>query len=169
MKPHLTPIVFPLLTAVLWLSVSPSTLQGAPYKKKVVSFVDRVLLPSSVTLKSEQTDYIRRMVAKNIDFARFNYAPLPENVISAFGEQSGKLNRVSPETIKPILDQTLAPQLLKILDVNKELLSKQNLSEEERNTFLATKAQAAGLSASQLEAILNSGFFYIPYVAFQIL
>jgi hypothetical protein len=37
------------------------------------------------------------------------------------------------------------------------------LSDAERNTFLATKAQAAGLSASQLEAILNSGFFYIPY------
>jgi hypothetical protein len=66
--------------------------------------------------------------------------------------------------VKPLLDRTLAPQLLQILDVNKELLSKQNLSEEDRNTFLATKAQAAGMSASQLEAILNSGFFYIPYV-----
>jgi hypothetical protein len=53
---------------------------------------------------------------------------------------------------------------LKILDDNKTFYSKQNLTEAEKTTFLATKAKAAGMSASQLEAILNSGFFYVPYV-----
>jgi hypothetical protein len=63
-----------------------------------------------------------------------------------------------PESVRPIVEKNLAPKLLELLDMNKELLSKENLSETERNTFLATKAKSAGLSASQLEAILNSGF-----------
>jgi hypothetical protein len=137
---------------------------GKSYKKKIVSFVDKVVVPNTITLTSSQTDYAKKTVARNINFARFNYAPLPDNVTASFSSEVGNVSRPTPEVIRPILDKTLAPQLMQILDVNKELLSKQNLSEAERNTFLATKAQAAGLSATQLEAILNSGFFYIPYV-----
>ena len=136
---------------------------GKPYKKKTVSFVDKVVVPANVTLTPRQTDYIKKTVGRNINFERFNYAPLPDTVTASFGIEAGNVSRPTPEIIRPIMDKTLAPQLMQILDVNKELLSKQNLSDAERNTFLATKAQAAGLSASQLEAILNSGFFYIPY------
>ncbi len=137
---------------------------GNPYKKKVVSYVDKVLVPGGIALTPEQAEYIKKSIARNINFARFNYSPLPENVTASFGAEAGALSSFSSENITPVLNRRLAPQLLQILDLNKELLSKQNLSEEDRNTFLATKAQAAGLSASQLEAILNSGFFYIPYV-----
>ncbi|HTR81564.1 MAG TPA: hypothetical protein VMM58_08025 [Bacteroidota bacterium] len=149
---------------VLVLSTTSFAQSGGPYKKKVVSFVDKVLVPGDVALTTEQAEYILQAVARSINFARFNYAALPDNVTSSFAEEASTLSRITPQLIKPVLDSTLAPQLLHILDVNKELLSKQNLSDEERNTFLATKAKAAGLTATELEAILNSGFFYIPYV-----
>jgi hypothetical protein len=134
------------------------------YKKKIVSYVDKVLVPSQFRFSSEETNYIKQAVAKSVSLERFNYAPLPENVVATFSAEASSLAKFSPEDVKPVLDRTLAPQLLRILDVNKELLSKQGLSETDRNTFLATKAKAAGLSADQLEAILNSGYFYIPFV-----
>jgi hypothetical protein len=151
------------LLLVCGIATTVNAQSGKPYKKKTVSFVDKVVVPANVTLTPSQTDYIKKTVARNINFARFNYAPLPDTVTASFSNEVGNVSRPTPEIIRPIMDKTLAPQLMQILDVNKELLSKQNLSEAERNTFLATKAQAAGLSASQLEAILNSGFFYIPY------
>ncbi len=151
------------LLLVCGIATTVNAQSGKPYKKKIVSFVDKVVVPANVTLTPSQTDYIKKTVARNINFARFNYAPLPDTVTASFSNEVGNVSRPTPEIIGPIMDRTLAPQLMQILDVNKELLSKQNLSEAERNTFLATKAQAAGLSASQLEAILNSGFFYIPY------
>jgi hypothetical protein len=134
------------------------------YKKNVVSYVDRVLVPPQFHLSTEETNHIKRTVAKSISFERFNYAPLPENIVASFSAEVTSLAKFNPDDVKTILDRTLAPQLLRILDLNKELLSKQNLSETDRNTFLATKAKAAGLSADQLEAILNSGYFYIPFV-----
>ena len=134
------------------------------YKKKVVSYVDRVLVPPQCELTPNQINHIKREVAKSISFERFTYAPLPENVVASFSAAMVSLTAFGPQDVKPILDRTLAPQLLQILDVNKELLSRQSLSETDRNTFLATKAKAAGLSAEQLEAILNSGYFYIPFV-----
>ena len=149
------------------LFVSPLVVfsqSGQPYKKKVVSFVDRVLAPAGAGLSTEQNDYVLSALSRSINFARFNYAPLPENVTASFGAAASGMESLAPDRITPVLDSTLAPQLLRILDINKELLSKQNLSDEDRNTFLATKAKAAGMSASQLEAILNSGFFYIPYL-----
>jgi hypothetical protein len=151
------------LLLVCGIATTVSAQSGKPYKKKTVSFVDKVVVPANVSLTPSQTDYIKKTVARNINFARFNYAPLPDTVTATFSHEVGNVSRPTPEIIRPIMDKTLAPQLMQILDVNKELMSKQNLSEAERNTFLATKAQAAGLSASQLEAILNSGFFYIPY------
>ena len=138
--------------------------ESQTYKKSVVSYVDKVLVPSQVRLSVEQTEYIKRSVAKSVSFERFNYAPLPDTVVASFGTQASSLTKFGSDDVKPVLDRTLASELLRLLDVNKELLSKQNLSETERNTFLATKAKAAGLSADQLEAVLNSGYFYIPFV-----
>lgn len=149
--------------AVLVVFVSVSACSQT-YKKKVVSYVDRVLAPNQFQLSPDQTNYIKRAVSKSINFERFSYAALPETVVTTFSAEAAALTKFGPDDVKPVLDRTLAPQLLRILDVNKELLSKQNLSETDRNTFLATKAKAAGLSASQLEAILNSGYFYIPFV-----
>lgn len=148
-----------------WIIISAAvSANSQTYQKKVVSFVNTALAPSRFQLSPKEISYITRAVAKSIRFERFDYAPLPENVVASFKTEASSLTKFSPNDVKPVLDSTLGPQLLHILDVNKELLSKQNLSEADRNTFLATKAKAAGLSADQLEAILNSGYFYIPFV-----
>lgn len=134
------------------------------YRKNVISYVDKVLVPSGVHLSADQLNYIERAVARSVVLERFNTEPLPEHVITSFSQEASSFTTITPEEVKPVLDRTLAPELLRILDINKELLSKQNLSEAEKNTFLATKAKAAGLTATQLEAVLNSGYFYIPFV-----
>ncbi|MCK9409752.1 MAG: hypothetical protein M0R68_11540 [Bacteroidetes bacterium] len=142
------------------------TLSSAQYKKKVVSFVDHVVTASSTALTDRQASYIASMFSKSITMERFNYASLPENVVSSFVAQSSGMSSANAEQVRATIEKTLAPKFLELLDINKEMLSKQNLSETERNTFLATKAQSAGLSASQLESILNSGFFFVPYVEY---
>ncbi|MFA5832171.1 MAG: hypothetical protein WDA22_01730 [Bacteroidota bacterium] len=137
---------------------------NAQYKKKTVSYVKKILSASSSGLDQRQSDYISSTIGRSVQMERFNYAALPDNIISQFSTETSQMNSVSPEKVRPIIEKTLAPKLLELLDVNKELLSKQNLSEADRNTFLATKAQSAGLSATQLESILNSGFFFVPFV-----
>jgi len=137
---------------------------NAQYKKKTVSYVNEVLSAPLSGLDQRQKNYISSTIGRSVQMERFNYAALPENIISQFSSDASQLKTVSPEKVRPVIEKILAPKLLELLDLNKELLSKQNLSEADRNTFLATKAQAAGLSASQLESILNSGFFFVPFV-----
>jgi hypothetical protein len=136
----------------------------AQYKKKVVSFVDHVVAPSSYGMTERQMSHIAAVFSKSVTMERFNYASLPDNVVRNFIAQSSGMSSTGAEQVRTAIEQTLAPKFLELLDINKEMLSKQNLTEAERNTFLATKAQSAGLSASQLESILNSGFFFVPYV-----
>lgn len=145
---------------------SVSALCQNVYKKKVVSYVPTVLMQSRCGLDEQQVEYISSIVGNAVRFARFDYAPLPNAVFKNFNAAVSNLSDASAENVRPIIEQKLAPELLKILDINKELLSKQNLSEVEQNTFLATKAQAAGLTADELQAVLNSGFLYIPYVEY---
>jgi hypothetical protein len=151
------------ILAVILLCIGIS-ISSAQYKKKVVSFVDHVVTSTSFGLTSKQTAFIASTLAKSAEMERFSYASLPEHVVRSFVEQTSNMRGVSAEQVRSAIEQTLAPKFLELLDINKELYSKQNLTEPERNTFLATKAQAAGLSAAQLESILNSGFFYVPYV-----
>ena len=158
MKKHITLVL--IVFCISFISLN------AQYKKKVVSYVNKVLVPSGFELSSRQTDFIASSVSKSVVMERFNYSSLPENVIADFSNEASKMNSFSASTVRPLIEKTLAPKFLELLDFNKELLSKQNLTESERNTFLATKAQSAGLSAVQLESILNSGFFYVPYVEF---
>ncbi|MFA6455775.1 MAG: hypothetical protein WCW40_03050 [Bacteroidota bacterium] len=158
MKKRLT-----FLIIVLCMTVSFS---NAQYKKKVVSYVNKVLVPSSYELSQQQTDHILTAISRSIKMERFNYASLPENVVGNFASEASVESSFSAEKVRSLIEKTLAPKFLELLDINKELLSQQRLTEAERNTFLATKAQSAGLSAAQLEAILNSGFFYVPYVEY---
>jgi hypothetical protein len=152
-----------LVIAALFLIAVQS---DAQYKKKVVSFVNKVLTASSSSLDQSQKEYISTAIGRSVQMERFNYAALPDNVVSQFAAEASRLNTVSPEQVRPVIEKTLAPKLLELIDMNKELLSKQNVTEAERNTFLATKAQSAGLSAAQLESILNSGFLFVPYVEY---
>ncbi len=152
-----------LIIAVFCLT---AVFANAQYKKKNVSYVNKVLSSSAAGLDQRHAEYITSTIGRSVQMERFNYAALPDNIISQFSSAASVINSVSPENVRPVIEKTLAPKLLELLDMNKELLSKQNLSETERNTFLATKAQSAGLSASQLESILNSGFFFVPYVEY---
>ncbi|HTP13647.1 MAG TPA: hypothetical protein VMM37_08445 [Bacteroidota bacterium] len=151
------------VTVLLCVTLA-GVVESQVYRKKVVSYVDMVLVPPQFPLTQYQRALIRKSVPEAMTLTRFNYAPLPEHVVAAFASASSTLATFTPENVRPIIEQTLAPPLVSILDINKELYSKQNLSETERNTFLATKAKAAGLSASELESILNSGYFYVPFV-----
>lgn len=135
-----------------------------PYKKRVVSYIGNVLVASKATLTANQLRHIAEEVEHATSLPRFTYAPLPDTIVRSFGEEVGALKDVTPQTVRPLVETKLAPRLLEFLDMNKELLSKRNLTDVERNTFLATKAKAAGLSATQLEAILNSGYLYFPFV-----
>ncbi len=152
---------------ILLFLIIPSLLCAQdPYKKKVVSYVPTVLVEFRSGLEGRHLEFISHTVAGDTSLARFNCVALPNAVVRNFNASVLHLRKASVDTIQSIIEETLAPELLKILDINKELLSQQNLSESERNTFLATKAQAAGLSADELQAVLNSGYFYVPYVEY---
>lgn len=154
-----------LIYAVLFSLLSSAVVfSQTGYKKKVVSFVDYVAVSASAGMSDRQKEYVSSALSRSVRFDRFSYAALPGHVVKNFSAEAASASNISAERIRGIVERTLAPEFLSILDINKELLSRQNLSEADRNTFLATKAQSAGLSASQLEAILNSGFFYVPYV-----
>ncbi len=155
---------FKVVLALLCIASLVSAQSTRPYSKKVVSFVNKVLAPSQASLSMKQTDYIGESVGQGMNLPRFNFAPLPDKYVAPFRDEASGWTDVTPDKIKAGIDKFLAPQLLDLIDQNKEAFSKQNLTDADRNSFLATKAKAAGLSASQLEAILNSGFFFVPFL-----
>lgn len=138
----------------------------AQYKKKVISFVDHTVAARSAGMDERMASYLAETFSNGVKMERFQYTTLPDAVVRNFIADADGLRSPSADEVRAAIERTLAPKFLELLDLNKEALSQQNLSEAERNSFLATKAQAAGLSAAELESILNSGFFFVPYVEY---
>ncbi|MEN3039451.1 MAG: hypothetical protein ABDI07_09955, partial [Candidatus Kryptonium sp.] len=58
----------------------------------------------------------------------------------------------------------LAPEIVKILDINKEIRALSLVTEAERNSFIATKAKSLGISAEKVERVMNSGYVVVPFI-----
>ncbi|CUS90977.1 hypothetical protein JGI7_01500, partial [Candidatus Kryptonium thompsonii] len=68
------------------------------------------------------------------------------------------------DELKSDVEYYLAPELIKILDINKEMRALALVTEAERNSFIATKAKSLGISAEKVERIMNSGYVVVPFI-----
>ena len=134
------------------------------YTRKSISYVNALLATKDFKLPSSQQNYLLDAIHTGIRIARFDYNPLPENTHSAFRKRLSQRNFVSAEDIESLVNTTIVPEIIKILDINKEIRAQSLVSETQRNSFIALKAKEIGITAQQLEQVMNSSYLYIPLI-----
>ncbi len=140
---------------------------GLRYFKRTITYYDMALI-ANPTIKNLPSDFARRylasVIASKIVLPRFFWESLPEVTILKFSEVAKTKRYQSVEKISEDVQKYLAPELVKILDINKEIKALQLVSEADRNRFIATKAKALGIDAEKLERVMNSGYIAIPFI-----
>lgn len=101
-------------------------------------------------------------IEEAIKMERFDYNPIPESVLEEFQNELDR--NVSIEQVEAILDQTVVIEIIKLLDIKKEMRAKNLVTETQKNSFIAQKAKESGITADQLEQVMNSSYLYIPYI-----
>ncbi|MBU1066018.1 autotransporter outer membrane beta-barrel domain-containing protein [bacterium] len=71
---------------------------------------------------------------------------------------------ISESDLETVIGETIVPEILKILDFNKEIRAQNLVTETQRNSFIALKAKDSGITSQQLEQIMNSSYIYIPFI-----
>ncbi len=136
------------------------------YFKKTIAYYDNAVLIGKGILKKpsdENRRYLSYLISKQINIPRFYWESLPEQTVLKFNEVSSKTYS-SLDEVNSDVENYLAPELVKILDINKEIRALSLVSEAERNSFIATKAKSLGISADKVERVMNSGYVVVPFI-----
>jgi len=138
------------------------------YERKTVSYVNFIwkATPSAREMTDEQAEMLLETLKKHIidEMPRFDYEPLPEELTEKFVQRAGAQDSLSVEGAGKLLSETVAPAIVRILDLKKEMKARGLVSEEERRSFVVQKAKELGITAEHLEKVMNSAYLFLPVV-----
>lgn len=155
------------LFSLAWLTVSlaPSVLAAstAPYERKSISYLDAVLLTDAgIRISDDELRYLLQSVEKSLSLERFDYNPLPQPLIEEFVKRCRQEQPLSMERITRLMETTIVPKIEQLLQENLEQRAAGLVSEEAKRSWAAEKAKSLGITAVELEKVLNSAYIYFP-------
>lgn len=141
--------------------------QDLKYERKSISYASILLvLDPSIKIEQSEREYLIKKLREYIEMPRFDYNPIPVELLEDFNmEVKSRGSSVSIDEVVDILKSKFVPKIIEILDIEKEIRAQNLLTEEQRNSFIATKAKALGITAEQAMKIMNSAFIYIPVIS----
>jgi hypothetical protein len=161
-----------------------ATAEAGAYERKSVSLLSALLLAdqSAAALSNEQVGHYLMKMNKTLSLKRFDYNPLPPKLQAQFVEYANRrLAQLPPPDPNPLkkekgpsatakvigaaIDSVLLPEILRGVDLEKEMRLAGYLTSAQKNSFINDKAKQLGYTASQLHRLMNSAYLYVPYVA----
>jgi hypothetical protein len=165
--------------------------EAGKYERKSVTYIDALWLmdESAHQLSNEQVGEILDRVKKGISMKRFDYNPVPQSFISDFVSQAnalkfppaaeGAMAQRQPgipglglpaapdpmlDSITSIMERTVVPKILEVVDLNKEMRAGNLTSEQQRNSFMSDKAKTLGITMEDVDKVMNSAYVFIPLI-----
>jgi polyribonucleotide nucleotidyltransferase len=153
-----------LVALCIWMLILSEVAFAKTYQRKSISYINTLWLatPEARKISSAQAEELLSNIKKEMAMERFDYNPLPDDLVQKFVQEAKKAEALTLEQIVELLEETVVPAIIKVLNENMEVRAKELISEEERNSFIALKAKELGLTAEHFEKVLNSAYMYMP-------
>ncbi len=158
---YLALIAFP----VCFFAISGHAQSTQGYTRKSISYTTALLATGDFKTSPREQQLYTGAINQGIQIARFDYNPLPDRIQSSFTNRLAKSGNISDDELTSLINSTIVPEIIKILDIQKEMRAQQLVTETQKNSFIALKAKDAGITAEQLEQVMNSSFLYIPFIS----
>lgn len=157
-----------VLTLTCFASASE---EAGKYDRSSISYIDALWLLDGSTrnMSGAQVGQILDATKKEIMMKRFDYNPLPSYIKARFvAEANRSLSNFAGDddaalkAVTKVMNKTVVPEVVKILDATKELRAQKMLTEEQKNSFITDKAKELGITAAELKKVMNSAYIFIP-------
>lgn len=133
------------------------------YERKSISFIDMLIVTSpNLKVRHDEVSYILKNIRKYIELERFDYNPIPENMMKELRTKLTSRGVITLDELRGLIDETLVSSLKTILDMESEMRASELVSESDRASFIATEAKELGITAEDIEKVLNAAYLYIP-------
>lgn len=157
-----------LLVLSLFGQFLPNVLfaQGERYTRKSVAYVDALLITDhNIHVNPADERYFLSTIQNSISISRFDYNPLPDTIRYAFKERLQAKGTVTESELAELIEATIVPEIVKILDIEKEIRAQNLVDETQRNSFIVIKAKEMGVTAEQIEQVMNASYLYLPFLS----
>lgn len=149
-----------------FLLISSGFAQVGKYTRKSISFTDILFATrKNIHLTYNEERHLLSTLHDKIRISRFDYNPLPEEIQESFKNQIAKKRIISESELNYLINEYIVPEIIKILDIQKEIRARNLVDEVQRNSFIALKAKEIGITAQQLEQVMNMSYLYVPFIA----
>ncbi|MEA2103183.1 MAG: hypothetical protein U9P79_00870 [Candidatus Cloacimonadota bacterium] len=142
--------------------------QQGKYVRKSVSSVETVLIkPGALEgINNFDYDFFDKLIDFYIETDRFDYNVLPEPIIQNFKTEMDSKKKWTTEEVSKVLKKTVVKKILEILNSNDVKQARGIALKDEAafQSFAATKAKSLGLTAKELETLMNSAYIYLTYI-----
>lgn len=141
--------------------------EAGKYARKSVSFVNALWLLDASTrgMKPEMVSYMLNKVQQGISMKRFDYNALPDTMVQSFVDAANAKDKLSIDDVAKLMEEQLVPQIMKILEAEREMRAANLLTDQQKNSFITDKAKELGVTGEQLERIMNSAYLYLPVIS----
>jgi hypothetical protein len=150
-------IIFALILTTSILNAQQST----KYERKSISYINALLITDSdYNLNEERSDYFSTKIEDALRMERFDYNPLMGNIsnnLKTHMRSATSLNEMSD-----LIESNIIDEIESILKDNLEQRAAGYVSSEELSSFAVDKAKTLGITAVEMEKLLNSAYIYFP-------
>ncbi|MBL7190906.1 hypothetical protein ISS30_04360 [bacterium] len=156
----ITPIFSILVVLIFTISLSAQQ----KYERKSISYIDALWLasPQAKSLNVKQVDYILATIKETFEMPRFDYNPLPENLLREFIKSARQDKSLTVDEIARLMEAHLIPAIVEILQGAMPERAGELVSEAQKQSFMATKAKEIGITLEEIEKVMNSAYIYLP-------
>lgn len=144
----------------LTLSQEPSRF----YLRKSISYYDGILLPNDISVPAPFIELAKDKLKQAIFLARFDYNQLPQTLQVKAERAIAGMSSVTVEELGSALERLFVPEIVKILSIQRDFRALELVNQEERINFLTTKAKESGVTADDLEKVMNAAYLFIPFI-----
>jgi hypothetical protein len=155
-----------------------STKEAGAYARKSISYINTLwLMDESVRgLPPEKVAVILDKIKQAVFMPRFDYNPVPDSLVREFAGQANQIRYpyvneavntaggADPmlDSLTAVMERTVVPGVLAVVDLAKELRAANLTSEQQRNSFIADKAKTMGITMEDVEKVMNSAYIFVP-------
>ncbi len=171
-----------LLVSSAALSAQQISTEAGKYERKSVTYLNALwLMDQSVRdMPAQKVGEVLDKVKAGLTMKRFDYNPVPEFMVTDFVNQANAL--VFPasvtnapsipgisvgsdpmlDSIAQVMERTVVPKILEVVDAAKEMRAANLTSEQQRNSFMADKAKSLGITMEDIDKVMNSAYIFVP-------
>lgn len=134
------------------------------YLRKSISYYDGILIGKTVTVDDSILNIILTRLNKTLSMERFDFNPIPTNLQQNLQTEINNLDSLTLDNLSNSLERTFVPEIVKILNIVQASRTESFVSEQERTNFLTSKAKEVGVTADDIEKVMNAAYIYIPFI-----